>query len=61
MKLTPVQFEAIIWAMFAVENEIEHINFLMKEDLANKNFYEDVLKKRHEHWRGLKDLISDEK
>jgi hypothetical protein len=61
MKLTPVQFEAIIWAMFAVENEIEHINFLMKEDLTNQKFYEDVLKKRHEHWKALKDLISDEK
>jgi hypothetical protein len=61
MKLTAVQFEAIIWAMFAVENEIEHINFLMKEDLTNQKFYEDVLKKRHEHWRGLKDLISGEK
>jgi hypothetical protein len=61
MKLTAVQFEAIIWAMFAVENEIEHINFLMKEDLTNQKFYEDVLKKRHEHWRGLKDLISSEK
>jgi hypothetical protein len=61
MSLTPTQFEAIVWAMFAVENEIEHIKFLMKEDLANQKFYEDVLKKRHEHWRGLKDLISDEK
>ena len=61
MELTPVQSEAIIWAMFAIENEIQHIEFLMKEDMTNKEFYEEVLKKRHEHWRGLKDLLSPEK
>lgn len=59
MKLTPIQSEAIIWAMFAAENEIEHLRVLIEDKEETIHFYEDTLKKRHEHWRALKELLEE--
>jgi hypothetical protein len=59
MKLSTIQSEAIIWAMFAAENEIQHIRVLLEDADDYTKLYEDMLKKRHEHWRALKELLEE--
>jgi hypothetical protein len=63
MKLTERQSEAIIWAMFAAENEIESLTRALIESGNNqeKTFYESILIKRQEHWRALNELIMNSK
>jgi hypothetical protein len=59
MTFTTMQFEAITWAMFGIENEIQHLKYLLgtTENEQTEQFLRDQLKRRQEHWNSLRDLI----
>ena len=59
MKLTTAQFEAIITAMFACENEIDHLDYLIlsTEDENMENFLKEQKDRRVAHFEALKEMI----
>lgn len=57
-KLTSIQSEAIIWAMFGVENEIEHLKYLLiSSDEKTHEFLESQLETRQAHFEAFKELL----
>lgn len=57
-KLTSIQSEAIIWAMFGVENEIQHLKYLLiSSDEKTHEFLESQLELRQAHFEAFKELL----
>jgi hypothetical protein len=58
--ITDIQFEAIIWAMFQCENEIQHLEYLIisTDDENLEVFLEGQVERRNEHFKALKDLLN---
>jgi len=63
MKLTDKQTEAILWAMFGIESEIEHLKYLLigLDREQNETFLRNQLKTRQEHFLALKELFEGSK
>jgi hypothetical protein len=59
MKLSAKQTEAIIWAMFGIENEIEHLKYLLvsTDNEENEKFLLKQLETRGVHFKALKDAL----
>ena len=62
-ELSAFQFEAITWAMFGIENEIQHLEYLLgsTESTETEKFLRDQLKRRKLHFQALKELIEGTK
>lgn len=62
MKLTPLQTEAILWAMFGIENEIEHLKYLLiGTPDQDQTFLKGQLKLRQSHYVAMKELFEKSK
>lgn len=59
--MNTIQFEAVLWAMFAVENEIDNLEEIIRstEDKSMVEFLEKHLEKRQEHFEAFKTLIQE--
>jgi hypothetical protein len=62
-KLTDTQYEAVLWAMFGAENEVDHLDVMIvaTKDKQTLQFLEMQKEKRKEHWQALRDLLLNHK
>lgn len=59
--MNTIQFEAVLWAMFAVENEIDNLEQIIRstEDKSMVEYLKNHLEKRQEHFEAFKTLIQE--